>query len=85
MSRQCYFVPEDAYEPDEGYRVSVVVEGEPGHHPTGGDGVRPYYFGHDYAKAVERVDALNARMGVSKEEAERIVNSSIAASIGAVS
>lgn len=86
--RMVYFVPNDAYVEDHGWRPSIVVEGEDGHHPTGtwpysgkvGE-TMPYFWGHDYDAACRTADAMNERLGVSKEDAEKIVDASVLARI----
>lgn len=82
--RVCYYIPVDAYVEGEGFRVSVVTEGMPGHRPTGnwpyngGPGeVRPYFWGHDYEKACDAAAAQNARMGLSKADTNEIILSSM--------
>lgn len=81
-----YFVCEDFYVEGEGYRVSIVIEGEKGHHPTGTwpysggiDEKLPYFFGPTLAEAVERCLALNRRMGIDARETALIVAGSMAA------
>lgn len=54
------------------YRVSIVVENESGHFPTGGDDVAPWYW--DY----ETCRAKNAALGYSREEEFKIIGSSFA-------
>lgn len=85
-ARKCYYVPADAYVEEHGYRVSIVVEGEAGHHPTGtwpytgapGESM-PWFWGHDYAEAKRICDMENARMGLSIADSIRIVSSSMGA------
>lgn len=86
--RMVYYVPEDAYVKGHGYRASVVVENEDGHYPTGSwpyDGKpgksMPYFWGHDYDKACAMADKANEQLGISKEEAHKIVTSSMTASL----
>ena len=88
MGRWVYYVPDDAYVDGEGFRASVVKEGEVGHYPTGdwpydpGPGsTRPYFWGHDLGKARETAYKLNERMGISREETDHIVSTSIDAQI----
>lgn len=64
----CYFVPLDAYVEGEGYRASIVVEGQAGHHPTGShpyhgrpEETRPYFWGHDHAEAQVRTELLETK------------------------
>lgn len=85
--RFCYFIPAEGYIEGHGWRPSVVFEGEPGHYPTGtwpyegkpGQSC-PYFWGHDYDKAVRICDQQNERMGISKALALEIVTSSMAVS-----
>lgn len=84
--RTAVWVDPTAYVKDEGYRVSVVTENEPGHHPTGdwpykgGVGqTRPWFWGPTLAEAEEQCRQFNLRMGVSAEEARKIVDSTIRA------
>lgn len=84
MKRMIAWIPVDAYVQGEGYRVSIVKEGEAGHYPTGnwpykaGPGQQmPWFWGHDLAQAQRLADEYNEKMGISREEAEKIVNDSI--------
>lgn len=86
--RMCYYVPEYSYVEGQGFRVSIVHEGVPGHTPTGewpndGTGVRPYFWGgDDYEAACRRAEHFNKlHFGLSKKEANEIVASSIGAQI----
>lgn len=80
----CYFIPVDGFIKGHGHRVSVVYENESGHRPTGtwpyhgkvGE-VLPYFWGQTYEEAIEACDLANARMGIDKVEAQRIVASSM--------
>ena len=82
----CYYAPADAFIEGEGYRISVVVENESGHFPTGhwpyeaGPGQSlPYFWGNTWKEAQAACDAQNDRMGLSREKALAIVTSSIVA------
>lgn len=82
MSRHVLYIPANGYVKERGYRVSIVEEGKPGHCPTGvwpndGTETMPWFYGHDYEKAVAAADQQNERMGISKEEAARIVQESM--------
>jgi hypothetical protein len=86
MSRLCYYVPADAYVEGQGWRASVVREGESGHHPTGTwpytgavNQTMPYFWGHDYEEAKAEAAELNERMGISAADASAIVTSSMIA------
>ena len=82
--RWCYFVPETAYVEGHGYRASIVVEGEAGHHPTGtwpytgnvGE-TQPYFWGDDYETAKQAMDDQNRRLGLSDRDVYEILISSI--------
>ncbi len=84
--RMCYYVPATAYVEGKGFRASVVVEGQPGHHPTGVwpydvKHPLPYFWGHDYDKACEIATEMNKRMGLSKEDENHIIASSMGAQV----
>lgn len=84
MSRICYYIPADGYVEDNGYRVSVVTEDEPGHSPTGtwpyegkpGQKL-PYFWGHDFETAKFIAQEQNAKLGISEDDAFEIVTSSM--------
>lgn len=83
------YIPAGAFVRGKGHRVSLVIDGETGHHPTGDpkSGKAPWYWGNpdnettSYREAVATAERYNARRGISPEEAQRIVDESIAASI----
>lgn len=89
--RMCLFIPADAFVEGEGWRVSIVTEGEPGHCPTGtwpykaGPGeTAPWFWGKtedgywSYEKVCEFADKQNAeRFGYTKEDIFAIVTSSM--------
>lgn len=86
QARLCYYVPADAYIEGRGFRASVVVEGEAGHYPTGvwpNDGTKemPYFWGHDYNKALEVAARYNQQLGLSEKDVNTIVSSSIGAQL----
>lgn len=84
--RPVYFVPADAHVKGDGYRISVVFEGENGHYPTGTwpyegkPGQKQPYFARtdDYDEAKRIVDAMNAERGIDPLEAATIVARSMA-------
>lgn len=92
--RMCLFVDESMLVDGHGYRVSVVRENEPGHHPTGTWPYRgtpgetmPWFWGRtkdgfSIEEARKAVDEYNTRLGLSKKEAEEIVASSFRAQFG---
>ncbi|GAA3751449.1 hypothetical protein [Micromonospora maritima] len=64
---------------ERGYRPVMIVEGERGFHEQG-DPERlqePWYFGHDFRTAKRLVDEANERLGISPEEALKIVFASM--------
>jgi hypothetical protein len=82
--RRVYFIPVDGLVEGEGFRVSVVTEGEPGHTPTGtwpysGDPgeTAPYFWGDDYKKACAIAREQNAKMGITQEDELEIIASSM--------
>lgn len=78
----CYFVPIDAFVEGRGWRVSIVVENEPGHYPTGGGGKAPWFWGSerkDYKLAKETERAMNERIGLNERDVHRIISSSMGA------
>lgn len=84
-ARMVYFVCDDFFVEGHGYRVSIVMEGEKGHRPTGTwpfhgglDEKMPYFFGPTLAEAQKRCLALNLRMGIDARETALIVASSMA-------
>jgi len=81
--RWCYAVFE-TQRAERGYIPSVVTEGEPGHQPLIGrdDLSEPWYWGQTFEDARSVCEKANAERGISVEDAEHIVASSIAAQIG---
>lgn len=82
--KMVYFVDATAYVEGHGYRVSIVVEGENGHRPTGDDDWQtnprarmPYFWGPSLADAERAAEEQNERMGISKREAFEIVSASM--------
>ena len=77
-----FVILEDSIDPVRGYIPCVVVEGDPAiYAATGANGSSPWYWGTDRDRAREIAQQKNARRGISPEEAERIRDSSIAASL----
>lgn len=83
-------IVESEYDPERGYRACIVVEGEDGYHPTGNwpygaskGHVMPWFFGHDLEKARARAQERNDRLGISAEDAARIVMDSIMRGVAA--
>lgn len=90
--RTVAFVSEVLFVPGCGFRVSIVFEGEDGHHPTGDwpdDGkshdedmpgaVRPWFWGNTITEARKACETYNTRAGVSPEEASLIIGRSMVA------
>ena len=84
--RIMYYIPDDAYIPDRGYRVSLVLEGEAGHRPTGTWPYRgragetlPYFWGHDIAEARAAARRINASMGLTEDDEVAVLASSMVA------
>lgn len=75
----CFFVDETMYVDGKGYRPSVVIEGHPGHFPNGGGDVEPWYWGQNLEVARQICRDRNANMGLSPEDVERIIASSMQA------
>ena len=81
------FIPADAFVQGEGMRVSIVFENESGHFPTGGAGTgkEPWYYGNirdaatSYEEACRTAEEWNASRGISPEEAQKILDSSMTA------
>lgn len=90
--RFCYFIPADGFVPGHGFRVSIVVENEAGHFPTGDwpyDGKVnqrvPWFWGMTYEAACRIADEQNEKkLGLTKEDAFKILGSSIGAAARAV-
>lgn len=82
--RQCFAVFQGQFTPGKGYIPSVVKEGEPDHWPLiGGDEqALPYYWGMTLEEAQAACDRANANSyGLTPEEAQEIIDSSIMASV----
>jgi len=85
--RFVFCVSEDWYYPQHGYRVSICVEGEHGHFPTGDDraidgdysnGAKlPWFWGPTFEDAQRICNDQNAALGYSPEEAALIVATTI--------
>jgi hypothetical protein len=80
--RFCYVIPESAYTEGKGFRVSIAIEREPGHFPTGntpeGGDIEPWYWGHTFEEAREIADRENKdRLGLDPVDAWKIVASTM--------
>lgn len=90
MGRMAYFIPRDrsSLDAEAGFRVAIAIEGEAGYYLTGANdwrenprAVRPYFYGHDFDKAVATCDEVNAQRGISVTDREEIIHSTIDAQI----
>lgn len=95
--RFCYHVPVDSFIPGYGYRVSIVVENQPGHRPTGHwpYDVRhpmPYFWGSNGERgraqkwtleaAEKQARIVNKRnLGLSENDVIEIITSSMRVSM----
>lgn len=86
--RWCYFVPTDGFIEGKGFRVSVVIEGEDGHYPTGDldtyatnrNHKEPWFWGMTYREAEQVCAERNAdTLKLSEADVAKIVMSSMAA------
>lgn len=80
--RYCFFIDESMYTPN-GYIPSVVTEDEPGHSPMMGKGElsQPWYWGKDIDTAKRIARESNEKLGLSDDDVDEIVTSSITAAI----
>lgn len=78
------YIPPTTVPCEDGYRVSFVIENESGHFPTGdtpeGGQTEPWYWGPTLKDAEECAAKYNADRGISPEEADKILVSSMVAS-----
>ena len=73
--RWCYFIPRDAFVKGQGFKVSIVFEGEIGHFPTGTKDKAPWFWGMTYEEAEEAAALANERLGFSANDVWAIVSS----------
>jgi hypothetical protein len=78
------YIPEDGFIKGYGYRVSFVEEGTAGHMPTGDwpytgapSQKMPWFWGENLEVARQLAKEYNAKLGVSEEDAFKIVAQSI--------
>lgn len=80
MKTECFWIPE-SQDPSEhgGYVPSLVRRNEAGHYPMLGKGpcARPWVWGKTLSEAREVCADANAKRGVSPQEADEIVMSSM--------
>lgn len=69
--RVCYFVMETQVNDKGEYNALIAVEGEQGYHKT------DWYWGKDFALAEQCADEKNAEGGMSKDDAWKIVVSTM--------
>lgn len=73
VKRWVYFIPIDSFVPKKGYRVSVVIEGEHGHFPTGNATEDPWYWGMTYVEAEAKAAEANDEIGHTAKAVWEIV------------
>lgn len=81
--RWCFWVNPSQTIGEMGFVPSVVIDGEPGHRPLTGDGSPyqlPWFWGKTYREAMECCATENAKRGLSMEEVDDILLSSMLAS-----
>ncbi len=75
----CYFIPVGA-KVDGGFIPSVVHANKPGHSPMiGGPDQAPWVWGPTYEDAQACAKEKNKQMGLTEEDADKIIASSMAA------
>jgi len=70
-NRWVYWINEADRRPDGTCRVSIVIENQSGHFPTGENGKEPWYWGKETCKL------KNAERGFDEMTAYKIVSSSM--------
>lgn len=76
--RFCYHIEPTDYVSGKGYRVSIVIEDEPGRLPTGRDGVEPWFWGFDLTEARAHCTRENRdKLGLTELDTIKIVTSSM--------
>lgn len=77
--RWCWWVNE-TQDATDGFIPSIVTESEPGHTPMAGNPethTAPYIWGATIEEARRTVDRANADLGITPDEARKIVTSSM--------
>lgn len=69
-----YFIPLDG-KTDKGWMIAIAAEGLPQYYGT------DWFYDCEYDKAVELINDFNAHRGITKEETDRIIDSSVLASM----
>lgn len=82
--RWCYWIPDNAFVEGRGFRVSIVIENEAGHYPTGdtpeGGDREPWFWGMTLDEARELAERENLeKLGLTPKDAALIVASSVGA------
>lgn len=67
-NRWAYYVPEKAFVSGKGYRVSVVIDGERGHFPTGTQNEPPWFWGPTYEAAEQKAAEENDARGMTASD-----------------
>lgn len=74
------YIPGDAFVEGRGWRVSIVIDGEDGHRPTGNwpyEGkpgqTQPWFWGPTYQDACKEAGRYNEKLGISADEVFKIV------------
>ncbi len=81
--RFIYWVDPASWVKGKGHRVSIVVEGERGHYPTGSADKEPWWWGdrQDEARSLELAEQTaleaNTRRGFTEEQVMQILMSSM--------
>ena len=88
--RWCYVIPIEGFVKGHGYRVSIAIEKEQGHYPTGdlrtldgdysGGATMPWFWGMTYDEACAICVEQNAKLGYTPQEAFKIVASTMGGS-----
>lgn len=65
--KECYFVMQTQINSQGEYRALIAKEGEKGYYVT------DWFWGKDFKIAEQLADQKNARLGISKKEANKII------------
>ena len=78
--RFCYYIPSDAEQVPGGFVPSAVYADKPGHSPMKGrPGHSPWVWGPDREAAEAAARRMNERMGLTEQDVDLIIASSIGA------
>jgi hypothetical protein len=77
----CYYIPEGQSD-EHGYIPSIVIKDHAGHYPMSGNGewTLPWYWGATRDEAMQVAIYQNKKLGITEEQMEEIVGSSMWAS-----